>query len=96
MTAATSGAAGAGAAAAVIAQAIKASGAIVHVQPDDFLTLLDLPDEPLVVHATGGVFRKNHQYIASVKGLAFYTKADVPITLPDHILLVESKQIWIP
>ena len=44
----TNGAAG-GAAAAAIAQAIKASGAIVRVEPEDFEQILRRTDRPLVV-----------------------------------------------
>jgi hypothetical protein len=44
----------AAAAAAAIAQAIKASGAIVSVVPDEFLRIVQRQREPLVIHATGG------------------------------------------
>ncbi|MEQ9454817.1 MAG: hypothetical protein RLN76_09540 [Phycisphaeraceae bacterium] len=93
------GAAAGGAAAAqaaAIANAIKASGVIVQVEEASFMTLLDLADEPLVVHAEGGFFRKQHQYLFSVRGLAFYCKVDSAIRLPEHALLVESKKVWIP
>lgn len=91
------GATAAGAAAA-IAQAIKASGAIVRVEPDDFLLLLSRAkaNKPLVVIAQGGAFKKNYQYLTSYKGLVFFTKADAPLQLPGDTEIIAARQIWIP
>ncbi len=50
------GASAAGATAAAIAQAIKASGAIVQIEPEDFLSLLGRTEGALVVTAAGGFF----------------------------------------
>lgn len=90
------GASGAAAAAAAIAQAIKASGVIVRVEPGDFLAILEHQEGPLVVHAEGGVFFTNYQYLTSYKGLAFFTKSHNPISLPAGTELVQAKKIWIP
>lgn len=65
------GVAGGAAAAAVIAQAIKASGAIVRVEPHDFEEILRRSERPLVVSAQGGFISKNYQYLTGYKGLAF-------------------------
>jgi hypothetical protein len=89
------GASGA-AAAAAIAQAIKASGAIVSVEPQEFLRILRRTEQPLVVHATGGVFSTNYQYLTSYKGLIFFTKAQVPLELPPGPEIVLARRIWIP
>ena len=87
----------AGAAAAAMIQATKASGVIVRVEPDEFLDLLERQEEaPLVVHATGGFFSTNHQYLTSYKGLAFFTKSGAPIHLPEDTEIVEARRIWIP
>lgn len=59
---------GAAAHAAIIANAIKASGAIVRVEPEDFTALLRKADKPLVVYAKGGLISTNHQYLMSYKG----------------------------
>ena len=67
------GGAAAAARAAAIAQAIKASGAIVQVEPDDFLTILSKTDKPLAVMATGGLMKTNYQYLTAYKGLIFLT-----------------------
>lgn len=91
------GAAGAsGAAAAAIAQATKASGVIVRVKPRDFLRILEQQERPLVVHATGGFFNTNYQYLTSYKGLAFFSKSETPIHLPRDTELVPADKIWIP
>jgi hypothetical protein len=89
-------AAGAAAAAAAIAQATKASGVIVRVEPDEFMKILVLNDEPLVVHATGGFFKLSYQYLTSYRGLAFFTKSPEPLTLYDHCQFVTAQKIWIP
>ena len=49
---------GAAARAAAIAKAIQASGAIIKVEPDDFLMILSKSSKPLVVLAEGGVLKK--------------------------------------
>jgi hypothetical protein len=95
----SAGAAGAaGAAAAAIAQAIKASGVIVHVEPEDFLSILGRQPGALVVHATGGFFffRTNYRYLTSYKGLAFFTSSSSPLDLPSGTELIQAKAIWIP
>ena len=92
----SNGAAGAAAAAAAIAQAVKASGVVVRMQPDDFQRIVARQEQPLVVHATGGVFRTNYQYLTGYKGLAFYTKSSTPLDLPGKAELVLAGKIWIP
>jgi ABC-type branched-subunit amino acid transport system substrate-binding protein len=84
------------AAAAAIAQAIKASGAIVRVEPEGFLEILRRAKDPLVVHAKGGFLSKNHQYLSSYKGLAFFAKSPAALELPASTELVEAGSIWIP
>jgi hypothetical protein len=49
------------AAAAAIAQAIKASGVLVRVDPAEFMKIVGRVPDPLVVAATGGVFSKSYQ-----------------------------------
>jgi hypothetical protein len=90
---------GAGAAiarAAAIAQAIKASGAIVHLEPDDFLTILSKSVKPLVVIAEGGFVKKEYQYLTAYKGLIFFTKSQTTLLLPGDAEVVAAKKIWIP
>ena len=96
MTVAGTGGAAAAGAAAAIAQAIKASGAIVRVKPDDFQRILDRQREALVIHAPGGFFGSSHQYLTSYKGLTFFTKTKGRLPLPGDSELIESDKIWIP
>jgi hypothetical protein len=89
-------AAGAAAAAAAIANAIKASGVVVRVTPIDFHTILRKIERPLVLYAKGGLFSTNYQYLVSYKGFAFFTKSSEPILLPTEIETIVAKKIWIP
>ncbi len=90
------GAAGAAGAAAAIAQAIKASGVLVRLDPEEFLKILGRIPDPLLVVATGGMFTKNYQYLMGYKGLAFYTKSAGPLQLPATAEVIAAKGIWIP
>lgn len=86
-----------GAAAAVaIAQAIKASGAIVRMERREFQTLLARAEGSVLVYAEGGFLSKKHHYLLSYKGLAFFTKTDQAVPLPGDIEVVKAKKIWIP
>ena len=97
MSYAAGGAAAAGAgAAAQIAQAIKASGAIVRVESNDFMTILSKSESPLVVVAQAGLFRKHFQYLTSYKGLVFFTKSETPLPLTSEVEAITAKGIWIP
>jgi len=88
---------GGAAAAAAIAQATKASGAIVRMEPNDFLQIVGRADEPIVVMATSKVFGKiSYKYITSFKGLAFYTKSSSRLAFGSGVLMVSAKNIWIP
>jgi hypothetical protein len=87
----------AAAAAAAIANAIKASGSIVQVAPRDFYRLLKRTENPLIVYAEGrGFFSKNYQYLMHYKGLAFFTKSDQALPLPEGAETVLAQKIWIP
>lgn len=57
----------AGAAAAVIAQATKASGVIVRVEPSDFEAILTRQDNPLVVVARGGFLPEGAEVVVATK-----------------------------
>ena len=82
--------------AAAIAQAVKASGAIVSVNPDDFLYILSKTSRPLVITATGGMFKANYQYLTSYKAFVFHTKSDAPLPLQTDVELIAANRIWMP
>ena len=66
---------------AAMANAVKANGVVVRVEPDAFLSLLRRVDTPLVVVAHGGFWKKRYRYLTSVKGLAFYTESADALSL---------------
>jgi hypothetical protein len=90
------GAAAAGAAQAAIAQAIKASGTLVRVEPHDFMAVLRRMESPLVIVAEGGVFRKHLRYTTSYRGFVFLTKVPEQLELPRHCETILAREIWIP
>jgi hypothetical protein len=91
----SNGAAVTGAIVAAMANAIKASGAIVRVENRDFLKILDKAENPLVVMTQKG-FLSSYKYIFSYKGLAFFTKSPQPLNLPSKAEIVLAKKIEIP
>ncbi len=86
-------AAGAAAAAAAIANAIKASGVVVRVAPAAFQTILRKVENPLVIYAEGGFFSTSYQYLVSHKGFAFFTKSHEPILLPSEVETIIAAKI---
>ena len=84
------------AAAAAIAQAIKASGVIVRVGPEDFENILRKSEKPLVICATGGFISTNYQYLTSYKGFAFFTKCPAPMMFSPKVETIVAAKIWIP
>jgi hypothetical protein len=89
-------AAGAAAAAAAIANAIKASGVLIRVEPEEFEKILRQVQKPLIIHSQGGVFTTKYEYLANYKGFTFYTKSRLALQLPIETELIVAKRIWIP
>ena len=86
----------AAAAIAILANAIKANGILVRVEPAEFQKIVSKVKDPLIVSAKGGVFSTNYQYLVSYKGFAFFTKSPSPILLPSGVETIVAKKIWIP
>ncbi len=85
------------AAAAVVAvNALKACGVVVRLQPVEWLTILSRSEAPLVVVATGGVFKKHVRYLTSYRGLAFFTQSPQPLSLPREAEVIEAQSISVP
>ena len=82
--------------AAAVANAIKASGVLIRVEPGDFMTIVKRADAPLVVTAMGGVFKKHYRYLTSYRGLAFFTKSQEALVMPSRVELIAAKSISIP
>ena len=91
----TNGAAGAAGAAAAIAEALKAMGAIICVEPQEFLAILERTEKPLVVHSPSGLLTK-YKYLTSYKGLVFFTKSRDALLIPASAEMVMAKKIWVP
>ena len=83
-------------AAQMIAEAVKASGTVVKVEPAEFAKLLAKTDHPLVVYSEGGLLQTQYQYLTSYKGFAFFTKTTEQISLPRTAEIVVAKKIWTP
>jgi hypothetical protein len=83
------------AAAAALAQATKAMGGIVKVEPEVFMQLLGKADSPWVVGAKGGFFGPKFKYLASLKGFFFYTESSSALAL-GNAELIWAEKIWIP
>jgi hypothetical protein len=82
--------------AAAIANAIKASGVVVRVPPEDFAHIVRRVEKPLVIYHQGGFFSTKHEYLTSYKGFAFYVKSSEEIDLPKTTEVIIAKSIWIP
>lgn len=83
-------------AATAVIQATRALGVIVRVAPESFMSIVQRQENPLVVHARGGLLTPNHQYLTSYKGLAFFTKSSTELQLPFGAEVILAKSIWIP
>ena len=77
-------------------QAIKASGVIVSLNPDDFLDIVMRQSDAMMVYAKGGIFRTKYHYLTSYRGLAFFAMSATPLSLPANCETIEAASIWIP
>jgi hypothetical protein len=83
-------------AAAALAHAVKASGAIIQVDPNDFQLILARVENPLVVISEDKIFRTTYKYITSYKGLIFYAKSKEPLQIESTVEIIRAKSIWMP
>jgi hypothetical protein len=92
------GAGAAAAARAYIAQATKASGAIVRLDLQEFMKIVSRMKSPLIIvsPATGGLFGRNNEYLTNYKGIFFYTKTSTTLNLPGDAELVRARSFWMP
>ena len=86
----------AAAAGAAIANAIRAFGAIVTVESQDFEAILRRAETPLVVCAQGGLFSTYYQYLTAYKGLFFYTKTPIPLPLGPNVETISARKLLLP
>ena len=81
---------------AAIANAIKATGVVVRLEPGEWLSILKRAENPLVVVAQGGMFKTKYQYLTSYRGLAFFTKSPTALVLPGRTDVITAKSMSIP
>jgi len=84
------------AALAAIAQAVKASGVLVRLEPEEFLKVLNRIEAPLIVVSPGRFFSRKTSYLTSYRGLAFFTKSLDSFPLPGRCEVITAGSIWIP
>src|SRR5580698_4324005 len=97
------GAAGAGAAAAALRKKrIKSHAAfgVVEVTGEDFLKVVALDPEPLIVRSAktkfwSGDLTGEFRYLASVKGLTFFVDYTVELDIPAESILIEAEKITV-
>ena len=77
-------------------RAVKAIGVFVRVEPADFVRILNRQPESVVIHASGGLFRRLHHYTTSYKGFAFLVTCSEPLPLDRRVELFEAKALWTP
>jgi len=82
--------------AAAIAQAIKASGTLIRLEPGDFTRILNKQEAPLVVRSRGGLFRTKWYYLTPYRGLAFFCWSAEPSPLSGRAEVIEARKIWTP
>ena len=81
---------------AVIANAVKASGAIVSIESKDFQYILTKSEKPLVIVSELKFFGTYYRYLTGYKGFVFYTKSRTPLDFGSNVELMTAKSIWIP
>ena len=81
---------------ATIANAIKACGTLVRVEPHEFLKIVEKQEQPLIVRTSAGVFSSSIKYLTSYKGLAFHCKSKTELNLPQKAELINAKKFSIP
>jgi hypothetical protein len=81
---------------AAIANAIKATGVVVRLEPGEWLSILKRTENPLVVVAEGGMFKTKYQYLTSYRGLAFFTKSPTALVLPGRADVITAKSMSVP
>lgn len=87
---------GAAAAQAAIQNAIKASGAIVRIEENDFRKLISAMDSGLVIEKPSGGFLSTYKYSTSYKGFIFYCKAKEQIIIPGRLEKITARHMWVP
>ncbi len=84
------------AAANAAARALKASGAIIKLESDEFAKILLRTTDPLIVISPTGFKKRKTRYLLSWKGFVFYCETKEQMPLPSGAETVLADKIWIP
>jgi len=79
-----------------IANAVKACGTLIHVEPNEFIKVLTFQKNPLIVRTKGGFISTSYKYLTSYKGLAFFCKSRTELHLPAESQLIHANKMAIP
>jgi len=82
--------------AAAVAEAIKATGAIIQVEAAVFAQLAAKEKKPLIVIAKGGFMGKGFKYLMGCRGLIFFAKSSEHLLLPGDAEIISAGKIWLP
>ena len=77
-------------------QATQVFGTLVVVAPEDFVAILDLQENPLVVRAVSGRWRRRFIYLTSYQGLSFCTKSIHELELREDALFIGATKVYLP
>jgi hypothetical protein len=86
------------AAAMANANAIKATGGIVHLEPSVFMKLFTADSATLVVASEefGFLGNRRYKYVTSYKGLTFFTESKTSLSLPTEAEVLTAVKIKMP
>jgi hypothetical protein len=95
--------AGAAAAVALRKKKIKAQSLFgaVEIKPEDFLRVVSLEPEPLIVRSPKVKFWSaeptgQFRYLTSIRGLTFFVDYTDELELPADCILIEAEKITVP
>lgn len=74
----------------------QSMGQAIIVSPEDFLSILQRQQEPLVVETWTKiyVYKKNYQYVTSYKGLTFFTHSPTMLPIPANCEIIQPRATW--
>lgn len=88
---------GAAAAQAAINEAIKASGAIIRIEAEEFKRLISKMEDGIVIEKdASGFLSSGYKYSTAYKGFIFYCKSVSAIPIPGRLEKIKARRIWIP
>ncbi len=74
------------------------SQVVVVIAPKDFLSILQLEEQPFVIHDRPSIILgmgKYFRYLTPYRGVLFLTKVTAQLKLPSHCHIVEAKHLKI-